>query len=1152
MVFTVLEGAVGSGKSANIERKIEESVSFGRNALVIVPERFSHIEEKTLCEKFGGLGVNGIGVTTFSKLSARLSRGKEHLNPTGREMLVLKATKKCQGAGDGIFDGAYERNGFIAEVSSAISEFKKSQITPEMLKNYQDGGLLGKKIWALGEILEEYNSSVSKKYSEPDENMCELAQNIEDSDSYDNTDIYIDGFSDFMANHYSVIEALVKKAHSVTVSLTLNDNAEKGGGGIFLPVVTALSKFKAISKSLGVELKYEHQEGEYNYIKAEDIRYFLKNYDQYTDLSNPPLCENIKLSVLKNRHSEAEYLASRIMEEVRDRKIRFRDIGVIIGNSDAYLHIIESVFTSYKIPYSSDGKMCANEHPVIRMILSVFKVITENWSYASLFEYLRSGYIYHKTDIGIKPYDKRKIDELDIYVKSHGIRGKNLWLSDEKWKKAKKGIFDEATGAREEKADIDTIDQIRRELMMPFSKLLEKIKGRQKAEMLAAALFEFLEDICLYEGISQEIKKLENANMLDEASRLATVWNIICQTLDQLVMVSGGEYVSREDFCRLLEAGFSKASVDIVPSGADRVMVSAVDTNRPVRVKTLFVLGASNGELPMEVGEFGIISASDRALLSASGFDSLADKASKTALSEFNLFSSLTAGYERLYFSYPEYSDEGEKNTPASVIGELLRFFGDSVYSKKDSDWKDIFSSKDRAYNKMISRLSDDISDDERKLWESVWDSLKPWNIEDNNIEYSMQSEDFSIFDGIESQRLDLIRMLADEGDRGYIRPETAKLLYGEHSLSISALQKYNKCPFSYFATYGLKLKSDDERGVGASDIGLVVHWAVCEFCKIVQDGADTSAEKKAKWLSLDKEKREKIIYELTDKIGEITKSSNPDFTPERIEMIMKKSAEVIKRSVEVIRLSLTEGEFSACDFEKPFRFTLRNNKGSIELGGIIDRLDVAEKDGDRLLRVIDYKTGRQEFSVAGIYNKTDLQLMVYALAAEDMYKAENAKIGAVMYDKITEETEKIKIGEPISFRLAPLDGVIVFDDEKDPAEEILLHTKELAENDTLSSFLPLATKKRGGLRSNKVVIPRTKFDILKRYITKTVIDTKTEIYSGNVKAYPLGEGLSGACQWCDYSSVCLYNKKRDGMRSPITAKDKAWEQLEAEDKKDE
>ncbi|MBQ8636810.1 MAG: exodeoxyribonuclease V subunit gamma [Clostridia bacterium] len=1153
MLFELVTGGAGSGKSACIENRIEDLINKGKKALVIVPERFSHIEERTLCARFGGLGLNNIEVTTFSKLARRLAPKGEYLLKSGREMLVLKAAKENSSAGDGIFEGAYEHGGFVEQISSTITELKRNLITPDMMENLELDGFLGRKMSAVSAIYRAYNAMFDDNLKDPDETMAELAEVIEADGGFLNTVVFIDGFSDFMPTHYKVIEALIKKANSVIVALTINDEGLRDSDGIYAPVAYSVERLSAIAKEACAEYKHTHLNGEFDYVKSEDLRFFLSNYDSYTLIREIPECNNIKLSVCANRRDEVERLAGRIMYEVRENNLRFRDIGVIIGNTDSYLHIIETVFSEYGIPYFSDNKMSALEHPVIRMVLSVFGVVIENWSFNSVFKYLRSGFIYKKTESGIEKVDLRGIDRLEIYCRSRGIRGKNIWLSEDAWKPARKGLFDAATETREDDENIEDLDLLRRELMAPFKTLLEKIRGKRKVKDLAKGLFEFLNDICLYDGLVLEQEKLEENNLLDDALSIGEVWDAVLETLDQAVLTSGEEYMSREDFSRMIESGFSKCTIDTVPSGIDRVSVGRADTSRPVRVKALFVLGAVRGELPPEVADGGIITESDRVMLSANGYDILQGKRTRTQIAEFNIFSSLTAACERLYISYPEMNDEGAKATPAAILGELERCFGNiNTKYKQKTEWENILASGRSTYNKLISRISADIPEKEREFWNEIWEyvSAEDKKAEFTSVNKADDNADLSIFQVVEGKREDILSALSSyNSGTTHIKPTTAARLYGENKkFSITALQKYNECPFAYFVRYGLLLGDDSEYKVGGSDIGKMVHWAVCEFCRKVQENASTTEEKKACWEQLDEEKAKQVIVGIIADVEKKSIESNPEFCAERLALICKKVANTLNRSAKVIKDSLISGGFSAIDFEKKFNCTLERNGETVDIEGVIDRLDTAEDEKGKLLRVIDYKTGIQKFSVADIYNRTDLQLIIYAIAAEKMYKDDNARVSAVMYNKVRDELVKTKFGAPAAIMSAPLDGVIVTDEENTADEEILIHDMNLAEKETKSSFLPLQTKKSGGLKKSNTIISRAKFNMLTKYVTKTAVGTKRQVLDGYIAPYPAEDREHSACDWCEYSAICLHSNDRDGVREKLTANAKAWEKIEMED----
>lgn len=1153
MNFELITGGAGSGKSECLEMKIKECLENGKRAVVIVPERFSHIEERTLCERFGGLGLNGIEVTSFSKLSRRLAPRGEYLKPSGRQMLILKAALANADAGDGVFEGACARSGFIERISETISELKRSMVTPQMLSAYSGGGLLERKLKALSHIYGGYNKLIENRFADPDEDMSALAELIDSEGGFGDAWVFIDGFSDFMPSHYQVIEALIKRADCVFITLTINDSGLRSPDGVFAPAAICREKLLEIANDCGAVCTQRHLPGEYGYIEAEDIRYFLANYDEYEPELRCPECNNISVSGHFNRYREVEWLAGRIMNEVRENKLRFRDIGVLVGNLDAYAHIIDAVFAEYGIPYFADRKIPASEHPVIRLILSVFRIVAENWSFASVFEYLRSGFIYRKTEKGVRAIEAHEIDRLELYAKSRGIRGKKVWLSEDAWKPLKAGIFDEATGSSVHEEDITGIDKLRRELMLPFVKLMEKIRGRQKVLNLASALFEFLNDINLYEGLLLEQKRFEERNMLDDAARLGEIWGILLETLDQCVLTSGEEYMSREDFLLLLESGFSQCAVDAVPAGADRVSVGTADKSRPVRVKSLFVVGAVRGEMPCEQSDGGIINNSDRALLAAEGSVILPDKQTKTALAEYNLYSSLTAACERIYVSYPEMSEEGAKTAPCALVGEILRCFDTLAvaHTSADEEWENILSSKNSVYNKLLSRVSGEISESERSFWDEVWEyASEEENTDARFTRKASADDDFSLFEELDAEHTDIISQIKSykEG-RTHIAPETAAALYGSKPFSASALQKYNVCPFSYFARYGLKLKEEQERKVRGNDLGTMIHWAVCEYCRKVQENAQTPEEKRECWLKLDKERSDGIIAELTNDIAEKSIKANPDFNGERLRLMCSKAAKTISRAAQTIRESLVAGGFSACEFEKDFLFSMSYKNEDIQIQGTIDRLDTAQYESGTMLRIIDYKTGVDKFSVADIYNKTNLQLVIYALAAQDMYKEDGALVSAMMYSKVRDELVKTELGSPAAVVRAPLDGVIVCSSDNAGGDELSLHDCALAQPSAKSSYIAVQTKKDGTVnKRGSAVISRAKFDVLSRYVTKTAVETKKAIRCGSIAAYPAGNGETAPCRYCDYSAVCLYNEERDGYRKQMTNNAKAWEKLETED----
>ena len=57
-----------------------------------------------------------------------------------------------------------------------------------------------------------------------------------------------------------------------------------------------------------------------------------------------------------NQYSEIEEVARRILELVRSKKFRYRDISVITKNIDVYSNLCKAIFKEYDIPVFIDEK----------------------------------------------------------------------------------------------------------------------------------------------------------------------------------------------------------------------------------------------------------------------------------------------------------------------------------------------------------------------------------------------------------------------------------------------------------------------------------------------------------------------------------------------------------------------------------------------------------------------------------------------------------------------------------------------------------------------------------------------------------------------------------------------------------------------------
>ena len=138
-----------------------------------------------------------------------------------------------------------------------------------------------------------------------------------------------------------------------------------------------------------------------------------------------------------------------------------------------------------------------------------------------------------------------------------------------------------------------------------------------------------------------------------------------------------------------------------------------------------------------------------------------------------------------------------------------------------------------------------------------------------------------------------------------------------------------------------------------------------------------------------------------------------------QIEYLLARCERTLKKSVETIRKSLSLGGYTAVCYEKDFEVNIDWKNETVTLFGTIDRIDIMEKLTEKRadIRIVDYKTGHKKFSIASIVNKLDMQLVLYAIAAQKMYESGkidaanpelSPRISAIMYNKINDDMVKL------------------------------------------------------------------------------------------------------------------------------------------------
>lgn len=217
------------------------------------------------------------------------------------------------------------------------------------------------------------------------------------------------------------------------------------------------------------------------------------------------------------------------------------------------------------------------------------------------------------------------------------------------------------------------------------------------------------------------------------------------------------------------------------------------------------------------------------------------------------------------------------------------------------------------------------------------------------------------------------------------INPEYIKALFNsEATVSVSSLEKFNKCALQYMLDNILRIRvRDDGTGVKYNDFGTIVHSMFENAISDIVKENDSVAKLAEFKISLDEDK----LSELANKYFNISRveSSSPDRNAPLYEIIPGiKIKRTFKRALPTLLDYCISEEYIPKYFEyrvdkldKPFKVETLNGLKFV-FNGSIDRVDT-NSEGD--LRIVDYKTGSKSVDLRQLIAGVQIQLFAYALA---------------------------------------------------------------------------------------------------------------------------------------------------------------------------
>lgn len=679
-------------------------------------------------------------------------------------------------------------------VTGQIKELKKHMITKEMLEDViskTDNQYRKAKLEDIAILYKNYQEKIQKSYIDEDDVLTILSEQLEKSDLFKDSIIYIDEFSGFTKQEYEIIRKLLQKVKEVNITIC-SDNIEATSdlNDIFYTNKKTANKLIEIAKQEKVDIKEHALEEKLPRFHNKELLTLEKNMYKDELVKYEKETKNIELFLAKNPFSEVEQVANTITKLVANENYRYRDISVITKNIDQYASLISAIFARYNIPVFIDQKKEFSQNILVKYILAFIEILAKNWSYEAVFNFLKTG---------LNSFSNEEIFLLENYCVSYGIKGSKWYKED--WKIAKS---DE---------ELEKLNEIRRKIVEPLLEFKNELNRTKTAKDIGMALYQFLDENEIYEKLQQKAENLRKVGNIELSNIYETTWDAVIDIIEELAVVLPDEIISFEEYTKLLKIGLGTSGLGTIPASVDQVMIADVERSRTHKVKTAFIIGANDGIYPSIHKEEGFLNDNDREYLKAQNIELAKDTKEQLYEENFNIYKAFTIPEEKLYISYVSSDNEGKTLRPSVLISKLNRIYPNLTKKSDITAKESIITTKEATFYELLSNIRD--FEDGKKI-DDIW--FKIYKIYASDNEYKEKLEQ-------------ALKGLFYKNEPEKIEKENIQNLYGnELKTSISRLEQYKRCAFSFYLKYGLGLNEKSLFEVKSIDTGNFMHDVIDEF----------------------------------------------------------------------------------------------------------------------------------------------------------------------------------------------------------------------------------------------------------------------------------------------------------------------------------
>lgn len=1088
-MLRLVTGRIGSGKTACIYDELKRCILRDDKVTLIVPEQFSFYTEKTILELLGDRGADKVEVVSFSFLAKNLLKkyglnSKKAIDDSTRAMLMSVALEEV---GDEL--KIYSRHRYstavVSQMLKTVKEFRQCSVTSDKLEEtaaQMKPSILRDKLNELAKIERTYSALVEQNYFDDECALDILRDALKQRNEFEGTKVFIDGFRGFTAQEFAVLEPIMKQAEEVWVTLCTDDTDDEFG--VFSHTNRTKRRLIGTAHRCGIDVKKTELKIEYEKRNAELSAIEKGLYAGNAEIFDEKT-QSVTLCSAQDFESECEYVAYTVKRLIRTEKLRCRDIAIISRSENNYSRRIRAALVKNGVPVFEDKRQPITSEPLIELVRSAVETAAVGFSTDTLMRMAKTGLTGLSVD---------ELSRLENYALMWQINGKK-WLDE--WTAHPRGLGEKMLDG--DIAELRAINEARIRLVSPLQRFRVKMRDFTSLEA-AQAIYSLLVDMNVAENLRSLTARLNSASHTELAAEQDRVWSLLMEMLDRIAESLADIRLNASRFKDLFELLISTYSVGNMPQGLDEITIGSADRVKLSSPKVVFAVGMNDGVFPMLPNSGGILSENERNLLSQ--LDLKTDDSCEEKMMEerFIAYSTLCSATQRLYVTYSRKDIDGAQLTPSEIVSQLKAIFPQlTMVDTAEIPDEEHIESRDSAFETM-ARLT-----------------------QNGGRLHSSLERYFETQDGY-AGKLAALKRGTDKAEIRIADEKLATELFGYNMyMSASRTEVYHKCPFEYFCKYGLKAEPRKKAELDPMQKGTAIHYILEKL--ISAYGSDGLCK-------MEKAERDRCVFDILEEYFKENLTAGSE-RGERFDYLFRQLGlivcEVVDRLVAEFNVSEfkpiafelsidTDGEVNTYDIPLP-------DGGTLKLKGSVDRVDVAEQNGEAYVRVVDYKSGGKKFDLNEVFSGLNMQMLIYLFAIW--------KNGFRDYKSIT----------PAGILYMPVNAPYITtqreEEESDIAEKKLKNSKMngmvlddsrviyMMDSDGKGKFVPASIKADGSCGGT--LISFKKMGLLMKKCEEILAKMAVDLHKGLIPVRPAFSANSQSpyndvCKYCDYKEVCLVN----------------------------